>query len=477
MSVGRAAGSRRAGGRLPSGRCFLLAMTLLVLMIPASAQATTIYVSNAGGDSVSGFTVSPSGSLTQIVCSACATGGSAQGVAMSPNGRFLYAANYDTDTVTPFRIGPAGVLQPIACTGSNCATGSEPFWLGITPDGKFMYAPNYNGTTISAYRIGGNGALTAIACGAGCDTLPGSEEPAITPNGKFLYVPISASDEMLAYAIHGDGTLTPIACGTTCGTGGSYPWTATVTPNGRFLYATDAESDLLAAFAIKSNGSLSRISCAGCATAGEPYSLAVSPNGVHVYAVNYSGTISPYKIRGDGSLTPIGCPSGDCTTGSEPVAVAMSPSGKFLYSANSISDTVSAFSVKAGGLLSPISCSVGCSGLDFPEYGQAIVASPDQAPKASFTHTQSGRRVRFNAKKSKASPGQRVTTYHWNFGDGHRLTTHKAKVSHAYRKHGQHKVTLTVTDNAGCSTAFVFTGQTAYCNGSKKARKSHRVRT
>ena len=69
-----------------------------------------------------------------------------------------------------------------------------------------------------------------------------------------------------------------------------------------------------------------------------------------------------------------------------------------------------------------------------------------------------------------------MTSYHWNFGDGHSTTTTKATVSHTYKKAGKHKVILTVTDDSGCSTALVFTGQTAYCNGSPAAAVSHTVK-
>jgi DNA-binding beta-propeller fold protein YncE len=354
--------------------------------------------------------------------------------------------------------------------GDSC----EPYWVAITPNGRFLYVGNYGDVKISAYRINHNGSLTALACGSGCDALVGGEEPAITPDGKHLYLPISASDELQAYAIHQNGKLTAIACGS-CATGG-YPWTATLTPSGRFLYTTDAESDMVSAFRVHGNGSLSAVSCGGCTTGNFPYSLAVSPNGRHAYVANEaSDTISPYRIGSDGALTSVSCPSTSCDTRTHPVAVAMPPSGRFLYAANSGSETISPFSAGNDGTLSPIACSLGCGGLDAPEYGQAIVARPDQGPKAFFTHAKAGQRVRFNARGSKAAAGQRVATYHWSFGDGHRLSTHKAKVSHRYKRAGKHKVTLTVTDNAGCSTRLIFTGQTAYCNGSKAARTSHAV--
>ena len=40
---------------------------------------------------------------------------------------------------------------------------------------------------------------------------------------------------------------------------------------------------------------------------------------------------------------------------------------------------------------------------------------------------------------------------------------------------GTYTVSLTVTDNAGCSTAFVFTGQTASCNGNPAAATTRTV--
>ena len=46
---------------------------------------------------------------------------------------------------------------------------------------------------------------------------------------------------------------------------------------------------------------------------------------------------------------------------------------------------------------------------------------------------------------------------------------------HTYSFGGTYTVTLTTTDNEGCSLEIVFPGQTAFCNGAEVARTSHQV--
>jgi hypothetical protein len=72
-------------------------------------------------------------------------------------------------------------------------------------------------------------------------------------------------------------------------------------------------------------------------------------------------------------------------------------------------------------------------------------------------------------------PGQTVARYDWDFGDGSGASNGGVTPTHAYAAPGAYTVSLTVTDDAGCSTAQIFTGQTMSCNGGPIAHSSHRV--
>ncbi len=69
-----------------------------------------------------------------------------------------------------------------------------------------------------------------------------------------------------------------------------------------------------------------------------------------------------------------------------------------------------------------------------------------------------------------------MVRYHWSFGDGKSATTKSSRIKHRYRKARRYRVTLTVTDDAGCSTRFVYTGQSANCNGGSSAIHKKRIK-
>jgi PKD repeat protein len=95
----------------------------------------------------------------------------------------------------------------------------------------------------------------------------------------------------------------------------------------------------------------------------------------------------------------------------------------------------------------------------------AVAIVPDQGPTASFSDTpaQAGSATSFDASTS-SDPESTVASYHWNFGDSATADTSTPTTTHTYATGGSYTVTLTVTDDEGCSNTFIYTGQTASCN-------------
>jgi hypothetical protein len=71
-----------------------------------------------------------------------------------------------------------------------------------------------------------------------------------------------------------------------------------------------------------------------------------------------------------------------------------------------------------------------------------------------------------------------VASWAWAFqqGAGSPATVTAPKLNHTFGKSGKFSVTLTVTDNEGCSVPMVYTGQTAYCHGSPAATLTKTVK-
>ncbi len=144
--------------------------------------------------------------------------------------------------------------------------------------------------------------------------------------------------------------------------------------------------------------------------------------------------------------------------------------------------TVTVFDVGANGSLSQIGGSPFNAGVNGPQF-QSIAISPNQGPTAQFTggtfehrspiHEPNGgiRRDRLDRSRRR----QRSPDSTGIFGDGSALPNGGPTPFHVYASEGSYQVTLRVTDNEGCSTAVIFTGQTVDCNGSSAATSTQTI--
>ena len=194
-----------------------------------------------------------------------------------------------------------------------------------------------------------------------------------------------------------------------------------------------------------------------------PKGIAITPDGKSAYVANEgSGTVSVINTQ---TNQVVGSP---INVGNEPVEIAITPDGKSAYVANEGSGTVSVINTQTNQVVGlPIGVGARPTG---------IASIPDQPPVASFTVLSAypGLPTNFSASDSSDLEGS-IASYAWEFGDGTTLSSTNPFVYHTYSALGSYQARLTLTDNEGCSTELIFTGKTAYCNGSATASQTKTV--
>jgi hypothetical protein len=195
----------------------------------------------------------------------------------------------------------------------------------------------------------------------------------------------------------------------------------------------------------------------------EAAAVAISPDGRLAYAaVRETGT------AGAGTVSVIDVATRQVVAGPFPMPgsiefLALSPDGRRLI--------VEEFDPSVDTVIDTATMQAIGPSIPFGEEEGQVAVVPDQSPVASFTHPGRARPGVPSGLDGSASidPDGTVASWAWSFGDGGTATTSAPTVSHAFRKPGKFSVTLTTTDNEGCSVANVYTGQTAYCHGSPAA--------
>lgn len=247
-------------------------------------------------------------------------------LAVAPNGRTLYVVNRGTSTLLIFRIGTDGRLSQL---GDPIPTGAESArGVAMTPNGRFLFVSHGNPLAenqdfLTEFSVHGDGTLSPPS-----DPVPiGSAGGAmgITPDGRYLYVPCSASGQVFGFRIESDGSLSQVPGPVTKAP--DDPIAASVTPDGKHVYVTDgglvaSTSRKVSAYRIRYDGSLEHIDDF---TAGfTPVASTPTPDGRYLYVSNINpepGTqnwnVSAFEIGADGRLREIaGSPFS--TGGSQP---------------------------------------------------------------------------------------------------------------------------------------------------------------
>jgi YVTN family beta-propeller protein len=345
-----------------------------------------------------------------------------------------YVANDGAGTLTPINTATNTPGTPITVGGS-------PVGIAITPDGRTAYVGNYGSPAVTPIDTATNAVEPGITIGNHPEVI------AITPDGTTAYVTST-----------GVNWVTPIDIATNTSeqsiTVGDNPSGIAITPDGKTAYVTDGEG--VTPIDTATNAAESPIT-----VVEGPDGIAITPDGATAYVTNESGsTVTPINLATNTSGTPI-------AVGSHPNAIAITPDGKTAYVTN-----------ENGASVTPINIATNKTGtpINVGEDPEGIAITPDQPPVAAFSATSAtlGQPTSFDASAS-VDPDGSLASYAWSFGDGSTLVTISPTTSHAYTAPATYTATLTLTDNEGCSTAFVFTGQTAFFNGSPGASTTRQV--
>jgi 6-phosphogluconolactonase (cycloisomerase 2 family) len=441
-----------------------------------------VYVTNSSSRNISTFAVDVTTGQPTLTGDLVKADQGVRQMAFTPDARTAYASDAGSGTISVYSVGAGGQLTELpGDAGSVSSGGDTPVGIVVRPDGHTLYIAHVDSASVTAFTINSDGTLTPLRTATASVADP--RGLAVTPDGRFLYVghgDHTSIGAITAFAINADGTLTsigsPIKAGGFCGA-------LAITPDGHHLYLTCSDSDGIYGYAIGSDGALTPLPHSPYAVSDYPEAIATSPDGrfVSIASVGLGtqppgpGAVSNFSIGSDGALTPVPNSSHpfEGSTG-----ITILPNGKFVYASGGVPQgKLDASGIDAAGTLQPLPGTPFPTGGQGPGFSSASVL-PNQGPAAGFstglTTSLDGRSVTFDASASTDADGH-VARYQWDFGDGTTQTTDIPQTTHAYPHAGTFQATLTVTDNEGCSTAMVSTGQAVLCNGTAAATTTHNI--
>ena len=329
------------------------------------AQGNYVYVNNQDvANSIAGFAVSSTGSLTPIPGSPYSTGGigstttciGLDRITISAPQNLLFVSNSGDQTISVFQIDPAtGALT--AAAGSPVPSGltldaCQGISLAATPDGSFLMASS-NGQ-IQTFAIGAGGSLMPGSTTANCCSPTISMK--ISAHGQLLAV--SNESSVSVYSINADGSLTAAA-------GSPFPIAGTgllsgldFSCAGDRLYggeASFANGTITDGWSVAPGGTLTQFSGSpflGTGTDGQVVLL--SPNNSYLFTSDqFNNKINSSSVAADGSLKAIGS-FGGVTSVHVPTGLATDASGSFLYAADE-NFGIAVFSINGTGGLKSLS--------------------------------------------------------------------------------------------------------------------------
>jgi 6-phosphogluconolactonase (cycloisomerase 2 family) len=227
-------------------------------------SGSALFIANKGTNDISSYSVKSDGTLTAGATTP--TGGMTPlSMAMDSAGHFLFVANQGlqidpaSGTISVFAVQDATLTavagSPFVVAAPGASSGTGPTGVAVTPDGKFLYVSNQFDGTVTSFSVDASGVLTrglVVPVGTAPSAL------AVTPNGGFLYV--ANSSTVSGFAICNqvvtscndptapDGVLTALTGSPF--SSGLGPVFIVAAPSGKFLFVVDRLSNQVSQYKI-----------------------------------------------------------------------------------------------------------------------------------------------------------------------------------------------------------------------------------
>ena len=325
----------------PSGKALFVANSNSA--IPPNSPPCTL----PSPGTITAYTVGTDGTLTAASGSSSA-GAIPLAMAIDAGGHFLFVVNQGmqcdpaSSTISVFAIQDSTLTQvagsPFLAAGTSVASGAGPAGVAVTPDGKFLYVANQFDSTVTRYAVDANGVLTlgpSVPVGATPSAMT------ITADGGFLYV--ANASTVSAFAICNqiliscndptspDGSLTAVTGSPF--SAGIGPAAIVAAPSGKFLFVVNRLSNQISQYKIATGtGVLTANTQATISTGANPVSATIrvgtttvtATGGItdFLYVANLgASSISVYSF--DSTVGTLGLVGGPVSvTGGQPSAVA-----------------------------------------------------------------------------------------------------------------------------------------------------------
>lgn len=291
-----------------------------------SPDGRKVYVANRTAGSVSLISAS-----NNVRLASPAMGGAVQAIVAHPDGRWVYVTGGASgilvlDAGTASKVDTISLIDGGNPVSVGAGTSLIPNGLAVSPDGRYLYAvDNQDGGKVVVVDIAAKAVVARVSLGPGMMPLA----VAVHPGGQIAYFAFSdtTSSGKDLVKIFDVATLSATSGGISVG---KRPEGIAVTPDGARIYVANNLDNSVSVIDAGTN-----IVTTTTAVGLAPMGVAISPDGSRAYVANSSSkSTSVIKVSTNAVETTV-------TVGTTPVGVAIGPDGSRGYVANSGDGTLS----------------------------------------------------------------------------------------------------------------------------------------